>query len=31
MEIEWQWCDLAELPAERLYAVFAARVEVFVV
>ena len=31
MEIEWQWCDLAELPLERLYAVFAARVEVFVV
>jgi ElaA protein len=31
MDIEWQWCDLAELPLERLYAVFAARSEVFVV
>lgn len=31
MDIDWQWCDLAELSLERLYAVFAARIEVFVV
>lgn len=31
MDIQWQWCDLAELPPARLYAVFAARIEVFVV
>jgi len=29
--IEWQWSPLTDLPAHRLYAVLAARVEVFVV
>ncbi|HKE96262.1 MAG TPA: GNAT family N-acetyltransferase [Povalibacter sp.] len=29
--ITWQWCTLDELPARRMYAVFAAREAVFVV
>jgi ElaA protein len=29
--IHWQWCNLDELPATRLYALFAAREAVFVV
>lgn len=29
--IRWQWCRLQELPLEQVYAVFAARVAVFVV
>jgi ElaA protein len=29
--IDWQWCALHELPARRLYALFAARQKVFVV
>jgi ElaA protein len=30
-DIEWQWCRLGELSAEQVYAVLAARVEIFVV
>lgn len=29
MDVEWQWCDLAELPLQRLYAVFAAYLQRF--
>jgi ElaA protein len=29
--IEWQWCTLDDLPAARLYALFAARQAVFIV
>ncbi len=31
MSLEWQWCTLRELPAERWYAVAAARQAVFIV
>ncbi len=30
-DVNWQWCRLGELSAEQLYAVFAARIAIFVV
>ena len=30
-DLQWQWCRLGELSAEQVYAVLAARVEIFVV
>ncbi len=30
-DVKWQWCRLGDLSAEQLYAVFAARIDIFVV